>query len=317
MPHLLLSCVQASSQAQGLWQGLAAKHNWRSASAVRGLLEQGSFTWLKALLAEPQTTQQELVDSALCSAVLQLLHRPELDIFVAQSLANTNEWRQAVLSQLPNQTQAWQATTDIDSGDGAMWQLLSYIAPEERASLATATPCLHILLSLNDSLACKPTSEVFASGQALSTDAKNYKDKWRAIWQAFNVLQYAPSLSVATQSGLQAGLFVDLLAADAHVDTAHAQSSDTGWQDVAELSCLSPEQLQALQDITQSAPQVGMDLTDSDGATIGTAELVWQHLTVAVFVEESELLPELTGWQCISMQSPQWLELLKTALEEE
>ncbi len=84
-----------------------------------------------------------------------------------------------------------------------------------------------------------------------------------------------------------------------------------------ELSCLTAEQLQALQGITRSAPEVGIDLQDADGVTIGTAELAWQHLTVAVFLESAEQLPELDGWQCISLESDNWLEQLQLALGEE
>ena len=69
--------------------------------------------------------------------------------------------------------------------------------------------------------------------------------------------------------------------------------------------------------MTQQVPQVGIDLLGGDGATIGTAELAWQHLTVAVFMEETDQLPELQDWQLISLQSDSWLEQLKTALGEE
>ncbi len=80
---------------------------------------------------------------------------------------------------------------------------------------------------------------------------------------------------------------------------------------------LSAEQLQALQGITRSAPEVGADLQNADGATIATAELAWQHLNVAVFLEDAAQLPELDGWQCISLESDNWLEQLQLALGEQ
>lgn len=223
------------------------------------------------------------------------------------------------MTALADQAQAWQANVESDSKADSAWQLLSYLAPEQRATLNTANPEVHVLLSLNDSIASKPTSQGFASEQSLGPQAKDYKDKWRAIWQAFNVLQYVPHFSVATQTGLQTGLFSELLAQTAELtaDIATDGAMDHAWQEVRELSCLTAEQLQALQGITRSAPEVGIDLQDADGVTIGTAELAWQHLTVAVFLESAEQLPELDGWQCISLESDNWLEQLQLALGEE
>jgi hypothetical protein len=168
-------------------------------------------------------------------------------------------------------------------------------------------------------LAHKPTTEGFSATQSLTAQSKSYKDKWRTIWQAFNVLQYAPSFSVATQSGLQTGVFSELLSGsnDVFASPTAEFSLDAAWQKACEFSCLSIEQLEAVYAMTQQVPQVGIDLLGADGATIGTAELAWQHLTVAVFMEETDQLPELQDWQFISLQSDNWLEQLKKALGEE
>jgi DEAD/DEAH box helicase domain-containing protein len=242
-----------------------------------------------------------------------------LDLFVAQLKSNAEDWHEPVLNALPSQAQTWNVQSDNDNPQCSAWQLLSYLAPEDRKSLTTLKPRIHVLLALNDSLAQKPTTEGFSAAQSLTAKSKSYKDKWRAIWQAFNVLQYAPSFSVATQSGLQAGLFSELLVerAESSTEDMPAAVMDSAWLDVRELSCLSAEQVQAVQAITTSAPEVGVDLLNSDGVTIGTAELAWQHLTVAVFMEEIDQLPELQGWQCISLQSDSWLEQLRKALGEE
>lgn len=320
MPQLLLSCVQSGSPAQGLWEGLVKKHNWRNAAQVRGLLEQGSFAWLTAWLKQYQQTHQELVESALCAAVLQLAPNPELDQFIAQAKNSDGEWREAVLVSLADQAHVWRANLDNESSDNSAWQILSYLAPEQRSTLNTPTPQMHILLSLNDSMAHIPAIEGFAAEQALGKQAKAYKDKWRAIWQAFNVLQYAPSFSLATHTGLQSGLFSQLLAesSEFNADTTADATMDSAWQDVRELSCLTSEQLEALKAMTSSAPEVGIDLQDTDGVTIGTAELAWQHLTVAVFLEAVDQLPAaLSGWQFISLESDNWLEQLQLALGEE
>lgn len=306
MPQLLLECFQAGAQAQNLWNGLAKRHGWRNSNEIRDLLGRGSFTWLTEWLANTPQTRQALDETALCLSVLLLLPRPQLEAFVSQSIASTGEWREALLSALPAEAQNWQAVSEHTQASESAWQLLSYIAAQERSSLNTQNPSIHVLLSINDAL-------------AENNQAGHFKDKWRAIWQAFNVLQYAPSFSAVTQTGLQSGLFSPLLTESAavHAEQAPSISVDNAWQDVRELTDLTVEHIQALQAMTQSAPEVGVDLQDADGVTIGTAELAWQHLTVAVFVEPAEHMPELSGWQFISLASEDWLEQLKQALGKE
>lgn len=306
MPQLLLKCAQSTSPGQPLWKQFAPRNQWSSTAEVRGLLEQGSFTWLTALLVNPAQTNQELFESALCVAYLQLMSRPQLEDFIAQSIASTGEWREALLNALSTEVHNWKITSDNAEGIESAWQLLSYVTQQDRSSLTTANPSIQVLMSIND-------------GLAQNNQTSDFKDKWRAIWQAFNVLQYAPRFSAATQSGLRAGLFKELLAESAEVDqdAASAMVMDSEWLDVHEFSCLTTEQIEALQAITQSAPEVGVDLLSAEGSTIGTAELAWQHLTVAVFVEPVKQMPELSGWQFISLESEEWLDQLKLALGEE
>lgn len=305
MPQILLSALQADEKVKALWKQIANKQGWRSYNDVRGLVEQGSFEWLTAWLKNPKQTREELIQSALCIAVLQLNIQPQLASFVAQSIASGVDWRGAVLAALPFEAQNWKATSDNDIGSESAWQLLSFVEQEKRPTLGTLKPEIHVLMSINDDL-------------AQTSHSDNFKDKWRTIWQAYNVLQYTPILNIATKTGMSAGLFEELLTGDVEVDQsdeAHA-SMDSAWLDVRELSELDEEQLEALQSITQLVPVVGQDLVDIDGVTIGAAELVWQSEKVALFLEPTDQLPELSGWQFISLQSGNWLEQLKQALGE-
>lgn len=306
MPQLLLSALQSGDQMKNIWQGLAQEQNWRSYNDLRGLLEQGSFAWLTAWLNNPAQTREELIQSALCIAVVRLSLQPQLAAFVAQAVAKNSDWHEAVLAALPAEAQSWQAMSDTEFGTESAWQLLSYIEHDKRTTLKTPSPDIHLFINMNDNL-------------AQSNQVDSFKDKWRAMWQAYNVLQYAPSFSAATQTGLRTGLFKELLAESAEFDQGAAASAvlDNEWLDVRELSCLTSEQVEALQAVIQSAPEVGVDLVNSAGATIGTAELAWQHLTVAVFLEPVEQIPELSGWQFISLKSEEWLDQLKLALGEE
>lgn len=168
---------------------------------------------------------------------------------------------------------------------------------------------LHIFMSINDA--------VFNSQHA-----QEVKETWRRIWQAYNVLQFAPSFYPVTQSGLQAGLFTDLLdtehqkfieSTDPKSDVDNDDSTDE-WVDVHELSELTNDEIKSLQQLITVAPEVGIDLTNEEGATIGTAELAWFDRHIAVFIEPADELPELKDWLFISLESDSWLEQLETAL---
>lgn len=304
-PDLLLSGMQATDQAKQLWQALASKHEWPTSNEIRGLLEQGSLAWLTALMTEKTTTQQELTASALCISLLQLKSRPELEAFIDKSVEGTGEWQAALLSALPSQAENWQAISETEASDTSAWQLLSYIAPENRSRLVEPIPPIHVLMAINDNL-------------AENNKNSDFKDQWRAIWQAFNLLQYAPSFSIATQTGLQAGLFTDLLTVGEQAFASQPSELllNADWQDVIELSCLTAEQIEAVQQFTQQAPEVGIDLTGTNGATLGTLELAWENLKVALVVDELAKNSELQDWQFISLESDNWLEQLKLALSE-
>lgn len=306
MPELLLSGMRASEPLKKLWKGLALRHGWRDYNKLRALLEQGSFGWLISWLNNPEQAHVELSESALCLALLQIRQHSELDACVAHVVASAGDWREELLGVLPSQAQSWNLTQEQSMGAESTWQLLSYIEPDKRSTLTSANPDVQLLMSINDDW-------------VQPNQIDSFKDKWRAVWQAYNVLQYAPSFSVVTQSGLRAGLFKTLLAERTDLDSEVVATTrlDSEWQDVRELSCLTPEQITAVQALWQSAPDVGVDLINAAGETIGTAELAWSSAAVALFVEPAEQLPELSGWQFVSLATEQWLEQLKQALVKE
>lgn len=299
-PKILLNCTEQSNPGYPIWHKFAPIQGWRDLKNIRGLLEQGSFDWLTAWLTDSQRTQQELKESALCLSYLQLApRRPQLDEFVANQMANNGNWYEAVVDSLPSEPSNWGIAADSDNQSKA-WHLLSYIEKDHIKSLNSNKPMLHIFMSINDA--------VF-NGQ----HAQEIKETWRQIWQAYNVLQFAPSFYPVTQSGLQEGLFTDLL------DTQHKESNISPdakdeWVDVHELSELTNDEIQSLQQLITIAPEVGIDLTNEEGATIGTAELAWFDRHIAVFIEPVDELPELKDWLFISLESDGWLEQLETAL---
>ena len=231
-----------------------------------------------------------------------------MDEFVANQIASNTNWYEAVVDSLPSDPSNWGVVADIHNQSNA-WHLLSYIEKDHIESLKTDQPMLHIFMSINDA--------VFNSQHA-----KEVKETWRRIWQAYNVLQFAPRFHPVTESGLQAGLFTDLqemerkesiVSPDAN-SNLDKDALDEEWVDVYELSELTNDEIKSLQQLIIVAPEVGIDLTNEEGATIGTAELAWFDRNIAVFIEPVNELPELKDWLLISLEPENWLEQLETAL---
>jgi len=56
-------------------------------------------------------------------------------------------------------------------------------------------------------------------------------------------------------------------------------------------------------------PEVGEDLLVNE-QTVGTAELCWKEMRVALFMEAPEELPLVPGWTLFSVQTADWLPAL-------
>jgi len=210
---ILRRIVQRQSEATKLWHGLAKSFGWRSVNEVRGLIEQGSFDWLLAWLRAPQQVQDELQQSALCLSLLQLQPRTELTDFVEQIRSEQGNWREALLVTLPNRAADWQALVSNGYEEQNYWQLISHLLPEQRNSLRSAQPQIEAFLTVND-LLYQDVDKVQIVNRLHSPAIKAFYDQWRMVWQAFNILQFAPMLSIATLSGLREGAFAELTRSD-------------------------------------------------------------------------------------------------------
>lgn len=328
MPNILLSRVH-EPKTLGLWNALAQAQQWRSAAEIQGLLAPGNFAWLKFWLCNHAQAQQALIQSALFVALSQMALTPLVEQAVTQSKATDPEsWREKLLQQISSLPEGWPCSADDEHINQSVWQLMGYLAPSERSSLKTAQPTLEVFLAVNDQLASQPMLEGFSSTPQRSQTNAQFKAKWRAFWQACNVLQYAPRFSVATHTGLQTGHFTELVA-DINFKAAltteqltadmpaphHVASQD--WDEVYELSCLTAEQIEQVLQVTSNAPVVGHDLQNASGETIGTVELAWVPQQVALCIELEPELPKAIDWRLISLVDADWVSQLTQALGEQ
>jgi len=282
-----------------------------------------------------QQVLQELQQSALCIALLMLRPRSAVGGFIEDIRTKNANWREAVLETLPSRLADWQAVVSRGYEEQNYWQLISHLLPEDRESLRTDSPRIETLLLVNDFL-YQDIDQAQIVNRGHSSELKIFYDQWRMVWQAFNVLQFAPGCSIATLSGLRAGEFSDLLALDlppygsdsipgsiptqpaagaAAAGTKPATPRDAEWDDVLELTMLEHADIDWIRQIAPSAPIVGEDLIDQSGVTISTAELLWAAQKIALFIEAETDIPTLPGWVMVSRESDHWQQQLEQAFD--
>lgn len=135
----------------------------------------------------------------------------------------------------------------------------------------------------------------------------DFKAQWRAFWYAANRFQFAPGFSMATCSAVENGQMDQLWSGAASLRDAQtppaglgAGKLDADWQEVADLSSLDKDLLASLRKLGLPAPEVGMDLTDTDGQVVlsgDKAELVWPVAHVVVCLAAVNAVPE--PWRLI------------------
>ena len=89
-----------------------------------------------------------------------------------------------------------------------------------------------------------------------------------------------------------------------------------GWDVVIVESFIDDIQLEQLRALNLPVPEVGLDIQIED-ETVGTPELSWPAIKVAVFDVAPDGLPAMPGWLCISCQSPEWLAAVEACFNEE
>jgi len=141
---------------------------------------------------------------------------------------------------------------------------------------------------------------------------EKYEAEWNGFWHFFNIMQFLPGFYAVSVKGLEGGVYHAIPLVEAGGDYISGVSSDdvvdAAWVDVK--SQLFDEDAKSVAErlisINVPAPSVvGFELTDSIGAVVGEAEMVWEDKKIAF------LLPEQTeseafvsnGWKVIWVDS--------------
>lgn len=300
----LLAAGRQVSMLQ-LFEQLAKQHGWQSSAMLSGFCGLGSYRWLEKWLLDPQTTQVFLQQAAMMTLV------GWLDPHVGKG-ARWEACRTELQALLPGPLFAV-----LSESPGAVGGLLN----SQNHCLGPVNSLARVPLAAMSSLTrLLEEAEVHLFIDDLQAAQTNeFNRQWRAFWQAFNLLQFAPRFSVSCRTGVaQHGYDSALLhwPRRGQPEGAAATEPMDDWAQVFSDCFIDPLSLERLRESGVPVPEVGLDLTEGD-TTVATAELSWPTHKLALFTEPEHELPVLSDWVCLSTQTDTWLEQVTSQLSKE
>ncbi len=299
--------LSAGRQVQGLklFDQLAKTGQLQSSASLSHFIAKGSFTWLEQWLKEPEPTALALQQSALMTLM---------------------SWLSIDMGKLPKWELAYNELTHvvpytllsaIEGNPGAVGGLLSTVGKQWNGITTFVRVPQAAMASLTK---LKQEAEVYLCiDDSLAELSKEFKNQWRAYWQAFNLLQFAPCFTATCRTGIAKHNYDSVLinwpvrgVTVEQVELPLANQWGVNLQDCF----IDPISLDAMQTSGLPAPQVGLDLTSGD-MTVATAELCWVERKIAVFCESPDQLPQIDGWIFFSTDADGWLEALMAKFKEQ
>lgn len=132
------------------------------------------------------------------------------------------------------------------------------------------------------------------------TDDELTKTAWQKLLQILNIGQFLPNFFAGTHQGIENGDFAQL---EWRKKSSAIENDD--WDRVAALA--DGEVSDVVTQLASSAmpiPEVGYELVNGKGASIGEAELAWERFKIAFMLdyqlEESRAEFELCGWHILT-----------------
>jgi DEAD/DEAH box helicase domain-containing protein len=119
-----------------------------------------------------------------------------------------------------------------------------------------------------------------------SSAKPGFKATWIGFLRAYNVFQFLPHAFFVTSRGLEANAYATL--ADAIVRKSEVKSTADSPELVELLDLTAPEARSLLRLIGSEClpwPEPGYELAGSAGEVIGTAELAWPRLKLALLLD--------------------------------
>lgn len=291
-----------------LYDNLAKPVGMQSSGMLAALAGQSVFSWLLKWLADPESLQECFQQAALMSLLGWLEPR-------AAQPTVWNACRDELQQSLP--TPLFDKLADPPGVVGGLlgalqrtWGPVScfvQVPQTALSSLAALSAEAEAHLHIDDTLAKQD---------------KAFSAQWRAFWQAFNLLQFAPRFSVSCRTGVaqhgydSALVNWPLRGTASGVQDLETPSGGAGWTGVLRDSFIDAFHLEQMRTAGVPVPEVGVDLVDGE-ATVGTAELSWPEPKLALFDAVPDQLPQVSGWHCFSIHSDGWMQDLLSRFDLE
>lgn len=291
-----LSRFNASRHSQNYW---TLRQQQLQAPAVRDLIEwigQSPLVLLQHWLADHRQARHMQQQAALFLAMAGFSPQPGIQHLEQQAPRQGLQVQQLIARNLLDDPAGLEA---VSCHENQLTQLLTYIPLNKIQQLSTPQPPVEVFLLLDDR-------------QYQEDRQSAYANAWHDFWQAINLYQFGVQLHAATHQSILQGLFAATEEAD---EEAAAGPDARAWQEVAELTLLAADQLDALMQLNLPVPLVGDDLTGQDLSVQIETELSWPDRHIALV--HTTTTQQLPGWQLVSLEQPDWLEQLRNAFAKE
>lgn len=131
----------------------------------------------------------------------------------------------------------------------------------------------------------------------------SFQEGWNGYLRMLNLFQFLPGCTAVSAKGVEQDISVEATSDRAAVAGAAASVSPE-WEEAMELA--DPKLKHLMDRIQESgidAPETGWEITGSDGAVAGQAELAWENSKVALIIESQDKSAEefqRQGWRVFS-----------------
>lgn len=281
-PELLSTGQQPAMQT--LFTRLSEAGGWQPYGEYGSILAEGSFKWLLTYLSGNEQARVRLRYAALSRGL------GWLDSRSLQDAGYRNELLSKLKPYMPiHLAESWPGTPEDPATLGALLGEIGGIT--EGIYIGSRLPKSAIAEAQQQNYI--PFETALSVHHAINDlDArqdKEFERRWNAYWEAANLLQFVPQLTLASASGVQSGIYAPPKAATK--PGANAPKSEAGgetlWAAVG-ASSLFGDQVSILKDIGVPVPEVGIEILDETGAVLPEMDLVWTKNKVGIVLEADD-----------------------------
>ena len=244
-----------------------------------GLISEGPFAWLLLYLSGSAAAMDRLRQAAFARGFGWL----------RQETVRQPDLRQSVCSEVVRRA-PWHLAEALGADGKGSGQVFGGLLD----SLGTASDHVAAVSALpQDAMRRAMNGDIDALRQELQVlwmlddhDAAlddHFESAWAGFWGASNLLQFLGRFSLVSAEGVERGLYTAPMGLG-----APERPLPSAWSELAELSLLATDEIEALERAGLPVPESGVEIKDASGAVIAELELAWPDRKIAVVLEEDD-----------------------------